>query len=107
MRPGELRHKVTIQTKSESTDSYGQPIVDWQDRITVYASIKPAKGSIGVQGEQQFGKRSVIIVMRYRDLSYDERIYHSASNRYYKIESIEVPNIPSMMTIQAEEITNG
>lgn len=51
LRGGTLRHRLQIQRRSATQDSFGQQSVTWSDVITVWASISPFDG-----GEQQGGE---------------------------------------------------
>ncbi len=44
MQAGKLRHRVAIQTFTETQDTYGEPIRTWSTALTVHASIKPLRG---------------------------------------------------------------
>jgi len=41
MRSGNLKHKITIQTYSETQNDFGEVIKGWSDFKTAYASIIP------------------------------------------------------------------
>ncbi len=44
MRAGDLRHRVTIQQKSVTRDTYGAEVVSWTDVVTVWAEITDLSG---------------------------------------------------------------
>jgi SPP1 family predicted phage head-tail adaptor len=44
MRASTLRHRVTIQQRSASTDALGQPTTEWTDVATVWADVSPLSG---------------------------------------------------------------
>lgn len=44
MKAGALRHKVTIQSKTITTDGSGGPVETWADFATVHASIEQLSG---------------------------------------------------------------
>jgi SPP1 family predicted phage head-tail adaptor len=44
MKSSDLRHRITIQQKSFIRDTYGQPVEEWSDVFTVWASINPLTG---------------------------------------------------------------
>ncbi len=45
MRAGKLRHRITIQQRSESArDDYGAPTYAWSTLATRWASIEPLRG---------------------------------------------------------------
>lgn len=104
MRIGPLRHKIDIQSKQSTTNYIGEPVTDWSTRISVRAQITPRSGDTSFEGDQDIRRFRFTIRMRYRSVSYDERIYHRASGRMFEIESIEPANKPTMMTIQVKQI---
>jgi SPP1 family predicted phage head-tail adaptor len=44
MHAGTLRHRITLQTRTASADSFGQPIETWSTLATVWASVNPLRG---------------------------------------------------------------
>lgn len=52
MNIGSLRHRVTIQAATESTDSFGAPSRTWADVATVWARVRPSTGAEKVVGQQ-------------------------------------------------------
>jgi SPP1 family predicted phage head-tail adaptor len=104
MRPGKLRHRVTIQ-KIESVRKPGgtyepQPV----DVATVWANIIPKRGTERYQAQQIESELSHTIVLRYRSdvtpqmkIKYGDRLFDIESvinvgerNRKMEIEAIEV-----------------
>ena len=49
---GQLRHRITLQTPTESADSGGQPIPSWADSSTVWGQYEQTGGSEVLVGEQ-------------------------------------------------------
>ena len=87
---GKLRHRVTIQSYTETQDTTTGAITKvWNTFATVWASIEPlsAKEFIAAQAEQS--KISLRITIRYlKNLEPKMRIYHAAKDKYYDIEGI-------------------
>jgi SPP1 family predicted phage head-tail adaptor len=44
MRSGALRHRVLLQSRVETQDATGDPVVTWSDVATVWAEILPLSG---------------------------------------------------------------
>jgi len=44
MRAGRLRHRVTIQQKVPTRDTFGGELVTWSPVATVWASVEPLQG---------------------------------------------------------------
>ena len=87
--PGTLDRRVTIQTRSISTDAYGSPIEAWADTATVWAGVDyPKTGSL-----EQFydavniATTSVTFTIRYRAVSLSEnRVKYNGEE--YDIERV-------------------
>jgi len=87
MRAGRLRHRVTLQSKTETRDSYGGAVITWSDVATVYAAIEPLSGREWFAQQQVQSEVSVRIVVRYRaGITAANRIAHGAT--YYDILSV-------------------
>lgn len=44
MKAGKLRHKITIESKSNTQDAYGALVETWGTHSTAWASIEPITG---------------------------------------------------------------
>lgn len=62
---GALRHLVTIQTATRSTDSRGGFSESWATYTTAYANIEPASAGEGYAAGQVSSTRTHKITMRY------------------------------------------
>lgn len=55
MRSGNLKHKITIQSYSETQNDFGEVVKGWEDLKTIYSSITPLSAKEffkdGVQAE--------------------------------------------------------
>ena len=65
IRAGTLRHKITIQSQTSSTDSYGEPSDTWASGNSVWASIEPLSGTEKDVGEGLVGIVDTKIIIRY------------------------------------------
>lgn len=65
MRAGRLRHAVTIQRKSLTTDEYGGPVESWADVATVAASVEPMGGRELASAQTVNAEITTKITMRY------------------------------------------
>lgn len=45
MKSGELRHRINLQSKTATRDSFGAETIAWKTERTIWASIKPLSGS--------------------------------------------------------------
>jgi len=66
IRAGELRHRVTIQQKSVTRNTFGEEIVTWQDVATVWAAIEPLRGREFFESQQVNAEVTTRIRIRYR-----------------------------------------
>ena len=65
MRAGRLRHRLTLQYKSESRSATGDIVTAWVTDSTVWGSIEPLTGREFVAASQTQNEIPVRIVMRY------------------------------------------
>lgn len=66
MRAGELRHRVTIQQKTFSRDSYGGETITWTDVATVWAAVEPISGREYFTAQQTQAEVTTRIRIRHR-----------------------------------------
>ena len=103
---GKLRHRVAIQSLSETLDSYGEPTSGWSTDETVWASIDSISGREVEIGEGQAGIITHQISMRYsanatvkKRLLFGSRIFgivsvlnHEERNEYLQLGCKEETN---------------
>lgn len=78
---GQLRHRVTLQSKVTTRDANGAPIVAWQDVATVWAMVLPASGREFVAAQAAQSEVTGKIVIRYRaDVDATMRVVHDSKN---------------------------
>lgn len=65
-RIGELRERVTLQTKTRTRDAMGGYAETWADTATVWALVRPMSGRERAQAGQQQAAANYLVVMRYR-----------------------------------------
>ena len=66
MQAGTLRHRVTIQEKEITRDSYGGEQITWADVATVWAAVEPLAGREFMEGRRLDAELSTRIRIRYR-----------------------------------------
>ena len=99
MRAGRLRHRLVLQSKTETRDSYGAAIIAWTTETTVWGAIEPLSArELFAQGQIQDEAR-VRIVMRYiSGLDHTWRVVNDG--RYYDIvEVINSDDRNAMLTL--------
>ena len=114
MRAGTLKHRITIQVKTEAPDGMGGVVVTWpeKDWVEVWAGVIPLRGEELVEAMKLEGKVTHRIEMRYRRQLYSllspspvvKRLYWRKRNRYFNIRSvINVREANEKLEIMAEE----
>ena len=77
MRAGSLNQRITIQSPSNTQDSLGQPLNDWTDICTVWASVSDISGKEYVSAASERSEVTTRIIIRIRDdIRADMRIVH-------------------------------
>lgn len=89
MQAGKLRHRIKLQTKSVTRDSFGGEVITWSDVITVWAELEPwhLKHAISLrrqQGEAVVGFR----VRSTLNVSLADRLFFDSKG--YSIVDIDV-----------------
>lgn len=64
--PGELRHRVTLQSEYGSGDQQGGRASTWADEATVWASIEPMAGKETYAWGKLLGEATSVVRIRYR-----------------------------------------
>ena len=96
MRAGSLRHRITIQTKTVTRNSYGEESVTWSDNINCWASIEPIRGNEYFSAQQIQSGVTHRITIRYRTLADGTAINPNCrveyGTRYFNIQSVLNPS---------------
>ena len=96
MRAGDLRRRVTIQTRDTTQDAYGQQVTTWTDYLTgVPADIQALSGRELLAAQAMVAEVSHQITVRYTSLLADpikvaamRVVYVNASvTRYFNISA--------------------
>lgn len=95
MRAGNLRERVTIQTATESQNSYGEPVLSWSDTTTVWGELTPlmarAREAFALQAEALQAKAPHQCRLRYRALSVKTNRL-KVNGKIYEIEAVLDPD---------------
>lgn len=87
MRAGWLRHRVTIQEKVVTRDTYGEEDFTWNDLHTVWASVEPMRGREFLQATSEQVVYDTVIKMRHGvDVTPENRIVWN--QQHYDIDSV-------------------
>jgi SPP1 family predicted phage head-tail adaptor len=88
MNPGELRHRITFQKLTTTTNENGFEIEEWTDVKTVWASITNLHGREYYEAAAVQAEQTVKFTIRYlKDLDTSMRILFR--NKQYNITSID------------------
>lgn len=66
MHAGQLRHTITIQSRSATKDDYGQKVNTWATVATTRADIRPLSGREKVSGMEMAVKLTHTVAVRYQ-----------------------------------------
>jgi SPP1 family predicted phage head-tail adaptor len=66
MRAGQLKKRITIQTRSNSVDTVGGQSTLWSDLLTTWASLTPSGGRELVAAQAMHLDQPSTIVMRWQ-----------------------------------------
>lgn len=82
MQAGKLRHRVTIQEKSVTRDSFGAEVITWVEFAEVWGSVEPLRGREFIEGRQMAASVDHRVRIRQRSgispemrVSYDSRVF--------------------------------
>ena len=93
IQSGRLRHRIVIQSPTETQDTYGEPIKTWATFLTTWASVEPIKGREYWESQQVNAEVTYKITMRHREglnpkmrVSWDDRTFEIKNilNEYEK-----------------------
>jgi len=107
MRAGKLRHRVVIQSKGASRDTYGAEVVTWSTTATVWASVEPLTGREYMDAQQTQAEVSTRIRVRYRsDVTYVPEMRATWDGHTYDIVSVlEVNSAHREVQLMCREVT--
>jgi SPP1 family predicted phage head-tail adaptor len=91
MEAGRLRHQVTIQRKTSTTDTYGGPIDVWEDVATVWAAVEPMQGRELVNAQATNSETTTKITTRYTAVTTADRIIFEG--KFYNLQSVIDPEL--------------
>ena len=87
MRSGRLRHRLVLQSPSDTRDSYGASVPGWSTETTVWGAIEPLSGKEYFSQQAVQAEAQVRIVIRYNS-SIQETWRITNGGMYYAIVSI-------------------
>lgn len=104
MRAGRLRHRVTIQSPTDSADAQGGLVETFANGNTVWASIETLSGRELVYAAQSNSQATCLVRMRY-DSTVNERTRLLFGTRALGVESVNnVDERKAEMVLMCKEI---
>ena len=91
MRAGRLTQRITLQTRTETQNTFGETTWTWTDLDTVWAAVEPLTGTERIAAAQVQSQSDIRIRIRHRDdLTTKHRVKHTVHGtaRYYEIEVV-------------------
>lgn len=102
-RLGRMRHRLAIQSATETPNAYGEPVKAWSTVATRWGRVEPMLGNERYTAQQVVGELSHKITMRYYSgLTPKHRLVFGS--RVFHIESIITEDeIENYIEVQARE----
>lgn len=104
MRAGRLRHRVTIQEKAVTRNTFGEEVVTWSDVATVWGSVEPVRGREFEDVSFAGAEVSTKIVLRYRSGVVPEMRATEGDNIYDILAVINVDNRDRELNLYCREV---
>lgn len=103
MNIGRLRHRLELQSATDSTDSYGQPTRTWAAYATVWGEVIPLSATEAPLAQQLQAGITHKVTLRYRsDVTAEHRI--KLGSRYLNVRGVRnVEERGIMLEIDADE----
>jgi SPP1 family predicted phage head-tail adaptor len=87
MRIGRLDERITIESYTEANNAMGEPGKTWTTLATVWANVRPLRGSERFVAQQVHAERTLVFTIRHRsDIDETMRIVHDSDN--YDIQAL-------------------
>lgn len=87
MRPGKLRHRITLQQVTRTPDGIGGYTETWTDVATVWAAVEPLRGRELFDAEQVQSEITHRVRIRYRS-GVDSSMRVRFGARLFRIQSV-------------------
>jgi SPP1 family predicted phage head-tail adaptor len=104
MRAGQLRQRITIQSKTPNRDTFGQEVITWTDFATVWAAVEPLRGREFLDARMVTAEVTTKIRIRQRDgISPEMRVVFGSIN-YDVLAVIHVEEREREIHLMCQEI---
>lgn len=102
----ELRHRITIQQKSKTSDGQGGFSYSWSTLATVWAKVSPVSTRERLYGQQIEYQRTHQIWLRYRsDITQEMQV--TFDGRTFQIKGVFSPDERKIYTVLDAEENQG
>lgn len=82
MRAGDLNRKITIQSVTQTEDTYGAPVDTWATFVEVWAQVKPIRGDEYFAAQQVNARVDAVFRLRWLSgvletmrIHYDDKLW--------------------------------
>jgi len=89
LRAGKLRHRLTLQRKSESRTSTGDVVTTWVTDSTVWGAIEPIIGNREYLAASQTQNEVMVMIMIRYHATIDATWRILNDGKYYSIQGIQ------------------
>ncbi len=105
MQAGQLRDRITIQRKTQGTDSWGAPLPEaWEDYASVWANIRFLSGTESIKAGADVSVVRASIRIRWRqDVTAGMRVLHAGA--VYDIEAVLPGARREYVDLQAKRVS--
>ena len=86
MKAGQLRHRVTLQSRVDTVDEVGQPSTSWLTTAAVWADVRYLSGLSAIKSGSDVSVSKCSIRMRHRAVNAGQRIVYG--NEVFEIDAV-------------------
>lgn len=87
MLAGSLRDRITIQSKTDTFDAFGQPISAWSEYAVVWANVLFGNGKEAISSQQEIASKQASMRIRWRtDIDTTMRVLFNGAT--YNIKAV-------------------
>lgn len=102
MKAGTLRHRVTVQTRTDAVDPIGQPVTTWDTVGSVWADVRYQTGLGAIKAGADVSVSKVSIRVRQAAYAPGQRIVYG--NEVFAVKAVMPDGTGSHVDLVAEVI---
>lgn len=88
IQAGELRHRIRILRRTETTDGEGFPVGESQEVYRCWAKVSITSGTELVRANADFGQVKARFLIRWTSIPIDRKMYVEYSGKEWQIEYV-------------------